>query len=104
MGFVQGLDERLADNRLPNVEKYVRELDGIDRPFYAPAQSTFGYAEVAGVQVPLMNSGCIGCGVRNRLEIDQNRSKSAKIGRNLPEYAEINRNLIKCHQPNFDQI
>ncbi len=32
MGFVQGLDERLADNRLPNVEKYVRELDGIDLP------------------------------------------------------------------------
>ena len=47
-----------------------RELDGIDRPAYAPAQSTFGFAEVAGVQVPFMNSGCIGCGIRNELEID----------------------------------
>ena len=47
-----------------------RELDGIDRPNNGIVQSTFGFAEVADVQVPFMNSGCIGCGVRNRLRID----------------------------------
>lgn len=30
MGFVQGLDERLKDNRLPNVERYVSEIEDIN--------------------------------------------------------------------------
>lgn len=30
LGFVQGLDERLQDNRLPNVESYIREIEDID--------------------------------------------------------------------------
>ena len=30
MGFAEGLDERLADNRLPNVALHVREIDALD--------------------------------------------------------------------------
>ena len=30
LGFVQGLDERLQDNRLPNVERYVSEIEDIN--------------------------------------------------------------------------
>ncbi|MAI77652.1 MAG: hypothetical protein CL917_01780 [Deltaproteobacteria bacterium] len=47
-----------------------RELDGIDFPAYAPQQATFGLTEVAGIQVPILNSGCIGCGIRNLTLID----------------------------------
>ena len=84
-----------------------RELDGLD-------EATFGFAEVAGLRIPIMTSGIIGGGIRNFPTIDgqdptgepndglQIRTSNRTITRDTDSYVAafggewIDNTLLRC--------